>query len=668
MLTKFTTRARAILAVAVTSAALFGACGGSDDGTASNNGTGASGNNDSGVGGGVILPDGAVNGGLVIDPPTASIDVIDGVASPVAFTASIQNGGSKQTVNASWSMLGPSIATLTGSTLTASGNLGGEVTVIATYQNLKGQAIVKINLHNTQNPAGATPSDIALLEGATTADAAVQWAYPYNGTAFPQGLLSPRFMWNGGAADDLYMIKLTAPNAELKYFVKVSPPAQLSLPDTPTNLWKQVTDSGKGGSMKLFASRLSGGVATVIADHTDELASGPLRGTVYYWANSIGRILRIKAGAAAPEDFLATAGVGGCTACHTVAAKGSRIVIGVDQANDNQSMNSYDLLTNTVKLSGQGRQWSMPAVSADGKVMLGNNLGLNIGPVTQTGLFDVDTGTPIPGSGLDSVPLWMPAFSPDNEKLVYISPTDPHDLKGYDFDQTTNAFTNDHVILPVGADPNLMIGYPTAAPDHSMVIYSRSTSAAWDSRNGPSDLYAVNTTTGVESKLVALDGDTYPFAAGDRDRHYNYEPVMAPLPAGGFFWVVFNSRRTYGNMLTGEASTVKQLWIAAIKTNPGPNEDPSYSAFWLPGQDLATLNLRGFWALDPCKADGNSCTDGSECCNGSCVFDADSGTGMCGQSSGCSQDGNSCTVTADCCNTSGDIICIAGICTQKGPA
>ena len=670
---KLAIRPQLFVALVLGAAGLFGACGSDDSGVASNSGTGASGSNDSGAGtGGISLTDGQANA-LLVEPATVVIDVIDGVSSPATFSAFIQTtGGTKQAVTATWSLKGPAIAQISGAgSLSAAGNLGGEVTVEATYQNLSGTATAQIKLSNTVNPAGATPADQQLLEGATTSDPAVQWAYPYDNTAFPQGMLSPRFMWNGGAADDLYLIKLTGPFAELKYFVKVTPPAQVVLPDTPTDLWKQVTDSGTGGKMKVFASRLSAGAATVIADQTDQLGSGPLRGTVYYWANSIGRILRIKAGAAAPDDFLATAGVGGCTACHTVAAKGARLVIGVDQATENQTMTFFDLVNNQVKYSGGGRSWSMPAVSADGAVMVGNNLGLDIAPVTQTGLFDVDTGAPIPGSGLDGVSLWMPAFSPDNQSLLYVSPTPPNDLRMYDWDPLTKLVSNDKLVMPVGADPNLMIGFPTGSPDHRLVIYSRSTSTAWDSRYGPADLYVADTTQpGTEVRLAALDGDGYPFAAGDRDRHYNYEPVMAPLPAGGFFWVVFNSRRTYGNLLTGSSDTVKQLWIAAIRTDAGPGEDPSYSPIWLPGQDTGTLNLRGFWALDPCKSTDSECGDGSECCSGICEFSSDAGNGVCRDTNtGCAQDGNACTKSEDCCNySSGSIICIGGICTQKGPA
>lgn len=659
--------------VVVVASGLFGACGADDSNQVASNAGGGGTKSDSGTGGGggITLTDGQAEA-LTIEPANATIDVVDGVSSPLQLTAKVTPaGGSASTVSAAWSLKGPPIAQLGPSgSLAALGNLGGEVTVEAKYQALSATATVKIKLHTKANPAGASASDQQLLEGATTADMAIQWAYPYDGTAFPQGMISPQFMWNGGAADDLYLIKLTGPYADLEYFVKASPPARVLLPDTPTDLWKQVTDSGAGGPMKLFAARLSGGAATVIANHTDQLASGPLRGTVYYWANSIGRILRIKAGAAAPDDFLAAAGVGGCTACHTVSAKGARLVIGVSLADDNQTMTSYDLVNDQVKYAGGGRSWSMPAVSADGSVMVANNLGLDISPVTQTGTFDVDTGAALPGSGLDGVSLWMPAFSPDDKALVYVSPTAPNDLRLFDWDPVGKKVSNDRLLLGVGSDPNQMIGYPTLSPDHASVIFSRSSAAAWDSRNGPSDLYVTDTVpSGKDVRLSALDGDAYPFAAGDRDRHCNYEPVFAPVPAGGFFWVVFNSRRTYGNLLTGPAASVKQLWIAAIRMDAKPGEDPSYAPFWLPGQDTQTLNLRGFWALDPCKSNDAGCSDGSECCSGTCVYDPEGGAARCQDKTGdCVQDGNACEKNEDCCNASGNVACIAGICTQKGPA
>jgi hypothetical protein len=103
---------------------------------------------------------------------------------------------------------------------------------------------------------------------------------------------------------------------------------------------------------------------------------------------------------------------------------------------------------------------------------------------------------------------------------------------------------------------------------------------------------------------------------------------------------------TYGNRLTGGSGSVKQLWVAAVDADPTNGVDPSHPAFLIPGQDLTTLNMRGFWALDPCKQVGASCEQGSECCNSNCE------EGICTEPDpdGCSQNGAACMEDADCCD------------------
>jgi hypothetical protein len=149
--------------------------------------------------------------------------------------------------------------------------------------------------------------------------------------------------------------------------------------------------------------------------------------------------------------------------------------------------------------------------------------------------------------------------------------------------------------------------------------------------------------------------------AGARDLSLNYEPTFAPLNAGGYMWVVFTSRRTQGNELTGPKDQVKQLWVAAIDQSPQPGVDPSHPAFWVPGQDPTTLNMRGFWALDPCKPVGQMCGTGSECCNQNCD------TGICKDPdpNTCSMDGNICMMDGDCCNPKSK--CINGFCSEPPP-
>ncbi|HEY5241928.1 MAG TPA: hypothetical protein VIJ22_10700, partial [Polyangiaceae bacterium] len=65
----------------------------------------------------------------------------------------------------------------------------------------------------------------------------------------------------------------------------------------------------------------------------------------------------------------------------------------------------------------------------------------------------------------------------------------------------------------------------------------------------------------------------------------------------------------------------------------------------------------GFWALDPCQANGTSCLTGDQCCTGYCrqTTGADGGpTFACVPTpTGCSQQYEKCAQDADCCPCGG---------------
>jgi hypothetical protein len=154
------------------------------------------------------------------------------------------------------------------------------------------------------------------------------------------------------------------------------------------------------------------------------------------------------------------------------------------------------------------------------------------------------------------------------------------------------------------------------------------------------------------------------------DTVLNYEPTASPIASGGYFWVVFTSRRMYGNVATGDPYDVgngsypvaKKLWVAAIDLHPIPGQDPSHPAFYLPGQELNAPNMRGFWVPAPCASDGMSCSTGDECCGGFCQ--SMSGTLACSSTKpSCAQEYEKCTQTSDCCGAAQGYTCINSVCS-----
>jgi len=319
-----------------------------------------------------------------------------------------------------------------------------------------------------------------------------------------------------------------------------------------------------------------------------------------------------------------------------------------------------------------------------------------------------------------------PAFSPDGAHVAFVngdkdaaeckdvgtimSPTCRHVLTMLDANLMSSppAFSNSVDLIDQNGGGKL-VAWPTFLPDSKAIIYHEGDS--FDSCGFNTDanaqsaaLYAevklVETATKTVRTLNALNGRNdagqlyLPYGETVEGR-MNYEPNVLPIAVGGYYWVLFTSRRAYGNTIGpegtvktisptsnpiapgahdpwGDASAPswrKKIWIAAIDINHDSETDPSHPAFVLPGQEMESANMRAFGALPPCKPNGQACESGSDCCNG-----------YCRQSAGASGSGgavciappmNTCSLTDEpcdpmlCCKTTD--ICINHRCASAPP-
>lgn len=193
----------------------------------------------------------------------------------------------------------------------------------------------------------------------------------------------------------------------------------------------------------------------------------------------------------------------------------------------------------------------------------------------------------------------------------------------------------------------------------------------------------MNLATKTPVRLDALNGlgylPTLASTAHSSDAVLNYEPTVNPVPSGGYAWVVFTSRRLYGNVATinpywsdprfhdiSTTPTTKKLWVAAFDLNASPGVDPSHPAFYLPAQELLAGNSRGFWVVNPCLPTGSTCETGDQCCGGYCR-NIDGGLICSDQPPACSNEFDKCTTSADCCGAFVGLACVNGRCAQSGP-
>jgi len=180
-------------------------------------------------------------------------------------------------------------------------------------------------------------------------------------------------------------------------------------------------------------------------------------------------------------------------------------------------------------------------------------------------------------------------------------------------------------------------------------------------------------------RLDILDGYTGSGTASylpANDPGLNFAPTVLAEAVGGYFWTVFTSHRSYGNLVASKANSMGiefgacynvmgdeadgKLWVAALDINGAAGKDISHPAFYLDGQELQADNLRGYWVLPACAANGTECQSGDGCCSGFCRSTGGAAPVCVSQPQGCSNEFEKCTTAANCC-TAGDE-CINGRC------
>jgi len=315
-----------------------------------------------------------------------------------------------------------------------------------------------------------------------------------------------------------------------------------------------------------------------------------------------------------------------------------------------------------------------------------NNGNAMLLPASDAELFDTMTGMAVSGTGIPTGVV-MPNFSPDGRRLVFNDATmaNAHGLALMDYDTRNHKATNYRMLLQDDPSGNVRPGWPFFLPDNGAIVFVQTASADFTSQGGngsgletqiavsssdpvaknPSDLYIADIATGKLTMLAkamgfntpadAAAGKTYlPF--GEADLHRSFYPTVSPVASGGYFWVFFDSLRTFGSL-----GSLRLVWGAAIDIHPDGSytTDPSHPPFFLTGQEFVTgSHHRTFAALNQCKADGDKCSTGIDCCAGACN---DFGTCAVPPPNTCAKVQERCASVADCCDAAN--YCINGFCS-----
>jgi len=560
-----------------------------------------------------------------------------------------------------------------------------------------------------------TPALDAVLSSSPTSLAGLALLYPYDGTVWPRGLLPPLLQWSaGGQSFEAVAIELACSAVSWRgTFAKTATPFVHH--PVPRGAWREVTEGCAGQTVSLKVTLATQTQAYGPLTASWRVAPGLLKGVVYY--NSYGTKLALNHGGALPNNglfggatlaikgsstdpVLVAGGSGGdsqCRVCHVVSADGSTLI---SQHGENyQATSQYALRSGNAETSmapGDGR-FAWGGLSPDGKLLFSHaTKALAGGSDLPSGLYQVPSGAPVAATGLPAgLRAATPVFSPDGKSVAFNfyggsaggSVGDRRTLAMMRF-TAPETFSDFAGLVTPSAGQSAV--YPSFLPSGAGVVYeletesngrgfaeTRSkcdTTSSCSGVGARGELWWVDVATKRATRLDRLNGSggALPVGAnghGD-DSTLNYEPTVSPIPSGGYAWVIFTSRRMYGNVATinpyysdpryhdiSTSPTPKKLWVAAIDLNPAPGTDPSHPAFYLPAQELLAGNSRGYWALEPCLQDGASCASADQCCGGFCRGESDS-TAVCGATApGCSREFERCTKNEDCCDTQAGAYC-----------
>jgi hypothetical protein len=653
------------------------------------------GGGDAGTGdAGLDLPDSQPSVDLAsveISPPSAELTSTDGSRPTVDFevTGVFTDGSRGPVSGAAFSIDSNTIGIVDEASgrFMANGTAGGRATVTVTVpavgSDLTATASIRVLLERVIIAPGA-PSDAAdIFATAPIFDPsrAAGVVYPLEGAVMPENVFPATIQWLNGEPGDLFAVELAKPSARVVAF----------LPYDGTNAyladlrgWRSIARTEPSEDAMVTVLRRHGASGQVVDSPSVPIRFVPvsLSGSVYFWDIGQRRILRVDDGDNRAVSFMpnppnpAPDVPGGpipenCVGCHSISKSGRYMAGRLGPGNNIGGV--FDL---TLDLTQQPVPTAFPVVSDppsvkwwfsswspdDIRVVVSS---LEATPDATLRFLDPFSGTFVdPASGAMPIGgVTHPSWSPDGSAIAYIANADSWG--------GVNS-TGDVGIVPVlgpdvvgapivvhagadlaGAIPNgIADSYPTWSPDSRWIAFAHGTSSR--SENGLAALYLMGRDG---SSVVRLDRASGGPSAGD-----TYQPNFSPFHAGGYFWLSYLSKRDYGNSVAGTRGAARQqIWVSAVRDSPS-GSDPSEVGYWLPGQNVASQNISGFWAPRPCRQDGAGCEVGSSCCSGDCRPDG-SGALVCSpQIEGvCRELGQPCSVDGDCCES---LVCIGTTCSS----
>lgn len=438
--------------------------------------------------------------------------------------------------------------------------------------------------------------------------------YPSHETLFPINVSHVLHEWTDPIPGSWFELTFTGPKTHVRVYTT-------SLRFTPTEEeWDWIAESNRGGTVELVVTALDPASSqdawrsTAVELSFSDIA---IEGAIYYWSTGTQGVMKAFIDDASPVKFYEDPSVtekAPCVGCHSLSRDGKRMAFGYDGerlreiAVDDRSL----ILPATGSGGGVGGAPPVPpkmdpapeppdpksgdAIPSAWTTFSPDGESLLVAANGTLRLLDADTGEPLgAGGGVVPIPEGTVATHPDWSALGdHVAVTLAE--KGGDKDVERGSIA----VLPYrdGAwgPPEILVAhqggednnfFPAFSPDSRFIAYVNCVGKSRNARSATVRLIRLEdragfTLTRLNERVGPLDKVTL---VG------NSMPTWAPSTRPGLFWLAFSSVRAYATVREQDEKK-DQIWLAAIDVK---RQDPSYSAFWAPFQNIAHGNHRAFW-------------------------------------------------------------------------
>lgn len=561
---------------------------------------------------------------LRVEPPMATITVQNGIAATHQFRAvgTFSNGGTRDITNeVVWSSDHPGRARVVQGLSTSDSSVGGPVVIWARAGTVTGSANLMVKLVQVFDDPAVTkplPTNPGTKFGGMLDPARnPQLVYPNDSVLIPPNLFGIEIHFRPGpTTNTLFEVSFTAEYLDLRIFTRCQAPAGVTgcIFEPDRNAWTYLANSGRGAGPINVKVRATDDTGTTIgaSDGVRLLFSeDDVRGAVYYWTTTGGSgIMRWDFGnknQKNAEKVLGTELTGGtCVGCHALSRDGQKFVVGAGGQHDGRLL-LFDVARKAAMLPFPLMQKSQfESWNPNGSQFVGV---YGDGKMKDLILFDGTTGLVRGMIPLGGIQGDHPDWSEDGRTIAFTDVgqfnTDQKSYKGaIGYVQEADGKWGAPITL-IGRVPGKNNYYPAISPTNEFLVYNQSTCPARTEVHADCD-FDMDPTARLWAVPIVPSARPIDMAAANApgimdmgktaltNSFPKWSPFRFELTKGReLLWVTFTSKRNYG--LRGNGKQIL-IWMAAVESGRIlSGEDPSYPAFALPFQDLASNNHIAQW-------------------------------------------------------------------------